>query len=383
MNNPRERVVLVAFGMIVRRFAFTQSKTLQAVIGHLRPGSASGYVREWETIRSGLRALALCALLCLLSVPLVVSAQRTVSIANLIVSSAHLPLWIAGDNGLFAEHGIVAEIRIVNDAIHAITPDTPFGVIGVPAAISAMAEGRDLKVVATLDSARVTGQLVAGRDIKTPGDLRGKRIGVNRVGTGSWIHSILALNHLGLDPTRDEISFVEILSVPQRVQGLEAGVIDATVVDPGQSVQLRTKGFNLLLDMYPADIQGVQSALVVDGEYSRQNPHVVERVVATLIEGMAYSLAAQNADTAQKTLAARMKISAPAAAASAYRDFVWRANRKPYPSVTAMQNMQRVMALNDPKVLDVKIENLIDDTVVRQLDASGHIDRVYVRHGVK
>jgi hypothetical protein len=44
---------------------------------------------------------------------------------DVVVSSAHLPLWIAGDPGLFAGHGIVAKIRIVNDAIHAITADTP------------------------------------------------------------------------------------------------------------------------------------------------------------------------------------------------------------------------------------------------------------------
>ena len=330
-----------------------------------------------------LPGLALAALLCLPSDPPGASAQTTVSIANLIVSSAHLPLWIAQDQGLFARHGIVAEIRIVNDAIHAITSDTPFGVIGIPAAIAAMAEGRDLKVVATLDSARVTGHLVGGRDIKTPDDLRGKRIGVNRIGTGAWIHSILALNHLGLEPKRDGIRFVEIMSVPQRVQGLEAGVIDATVVDPGQSAQLRAKGFTLLLDMYPADIHGVQSALVVDGAYRRQHPQVVENVLTSLIEGMAFSLAEQNADTARTTMMARMKISAPAAAASGYRDFVARANRKPYASLLAIRNMQRVMAINDAKVLDVKIENLVDDDFVRKLDAGGAIDRVYASYGVK
>ena len=331
-----------------------------------------------------LHGLVLAVLLfCLLSDPLGASAQTTVSIANLIVSSAHLPLWIAQDQGLFMGQGIVAEIRIVDDAIHAIGADTSFGVIGVPAAISAMAEGRDLKVVATLDSARVTGHLVAGRGIKTPGDLRGKRIGVNRIGTGAWIHSILALGHLGVDPKRDGIRFIEIMSVPQRVQGLEAGVIDATVVDPGQSAQLRTKGFTLLLDMYPANIQGVQSALVVDGAYCRQHPDVVEKVVVSLLEGMAFSLAAHNADTARDVLMARMKISAPAAAASAYRDFVSRANRKPYASIAAIQNMQRVMALNNPKVLDVKIENLADDAFVQKLDASGAIDRAYARYGVK
>src|SRR5712691_4739730 len=184
----------------------------------------------------------------------VTSAQTKVSIANLIVSSSHLPLWIAHEQGLFVRHGISAEILIVEDASRRISGDIPFGVIGVPAAISAVADGRDLKLLATLDAARVTGHFVARGDIKTPDTLRGKRVGVNRIGTGAWIHSILALDHLGLDSTRDGINFVEIESVPQLVQALVSGAIDAAVVDPGQSAQLMVKGFTLLLDMYPANI---------------------------------------------------------------------------------------------------------------------------------
>src|SRR5439155_1028594 len=235
--------------------------------------------------------------------------------------------------------GRAAEILIVEDASRRISGDIPFGVIGVPAAISAVADGRDLKLLATLDAARVTGHLVARGDIKTPDALRGKRLGVNRIGTGAWIHSILALDHLGLDPKRDGISFVEFGSVPQLVQALEAGAIDAVVVDPGQSTQLRSKGFTLLLDMYPANISGVQSALVVAGAYSRQHPDVVEKVVAGLVEGIAFSLAPQNEETVRKTLMARMKIPAPAATESGYRNFLSRANRKPYASIAAMQNM--------------------------------------------
>jgi ABC-type nitrate/sulfonate/bicarbonate transport system substrate-binding protein len=315
----------------------------------------------------------------------VASAQTKVSIANLIVSSSHLPLWIAHEQGLFAKQGIDADILIVDGvgASRQIAGDISFGVIGIPAAISAVSEGRDLKVLVTLDAARVTGHLVAKRDIKTPDALRGKRFGVNRIGTGAWIHSVLALDHLGLDPKRDGISFVEIGNVLQLVQALEAGGIDAVVIDPGQSAQLRGKGFSLLLDMYPANISGVQSALVVAGAYSRQHPDVVEKVVAGLIEGIGFSLAPQNEEPVRKTLMARMKIPAPAAAESGYRDFLSRANRKPYASIAAMQNMQRVMALNDPKVLNVKIEDLADDRFVRKLDESGAIDRLYERYRVK
>src|SRR5438105_2678327 len=205
--------------------------------------------------------------LWLLSGARVVSAQTKVSIVNLIVSSSHLPLWIAQEQGLFARQGIDAEILIVEAASLRIRDEIPFGVIGIPAAISAAAEGRELKLLVTLDAARATGHLMARHDIKTPNALRGKRFGVNRIGTGAWIHSMLALDHLGLDAKRDGISFVELGSVPRLVQALEAGSIDAVVVDPGQSAQLRSKGFSLLLDMYPANILDVQSGLAVAGAY--------------------------------------------------------------------------------------------------------------------
>jgi ABC-type nitrate/sulfonate/bicarbonate transport system substrate-binding protein len=313
-----------------------------------------------------------------------VSAQTKVSIANLIVSSSHLPLWIAHEQGLFARQGIDAQVLLVErDVSRRIGDDVPFGVIGIPAAISAVAEGRDLKVLVTLDAARVTGHLVARPDIKTPEALRGKRFGVGRIGTGFWIHSILALDHLGLDPKRDGISFVELGTVPQLVQALEDGRIDAVVIDPGQSAQLRGKGFSLLLDMYPANILGVQSALVVVNAFSRQHADVVEKVVTGLVDGIGFSIAPQNAEAVRKTLMSHMKISSPAAAENGYRNFLSRVNRKPYASIPAMRNMQRVMALNDPKVLSVKIDDLADDRFVRKLDENGAIDRLYENYRAK
>jgi hypothetical protein len=48
-----------------------------------------------------------------------------------------------------------------------------------------------------------------------------------------------------------------------------------------------------------------------------------------------------------------------------------------------MRNMQRVMALNDPRVLNVNVEDLADDRFVRKLDDSGAIDRLYEGYRVK
>src|SRR5437879_2194906 len=120
------------------------------------------------------------------------------------------------------------------------------------------------------------------------------------------------------------------------------------MLDPAQGTQLRAKGFSLLLDMSAVDSSAVQQALVVNGAYLRENPDVVEKVVAGLVEGIAFSLSPANKDTVLKTLMAHLNITVPAAVESGYRAFLAHVNRKPYGSVAAMQNVQRVIALNDP-----------------------------------
>jgi hypothetical protein len=42
-----------------------------------------------------------------------------------------------------------------------------------------------------------------------------------------------------------------------------------------------------------------------------------------------------------------------------------------------------VLALNDARVLNVKIENLIEDRFVRKLEESGALDRLYSAYGVR
>jgi hypothetical protein len=51
-------------------------------------------------------------------------------------------------------------------------------------------------------------------------------------------------------------------------------------------------------------------------------------------------------------------------------------NRKPYPSLEGLRNAQRLMAMQNPKIATLKIEELIDSRFVRKLDETGFIDRL-------
>jgi NitT/TauT family transport system substrate-binding protein len=337
------------------------------------------------SINVGWHSVAVAALLFVLSSGEPASAQTKVSILYPVIGPKQVSLWIAEEQGLFAKHGVDVKLVLLDAPVGRRIMGDVFGAIGIPIVLGQAVQGADQKAVAAFNNAAgITTQLVARVEVKRPDDLRGKRFGVNRIGTGIWIDAIRALEHLGLEPSRDGITFPEIGggALPL-VQALEAGRIDAAMLDPSQAAQLIAKRFSLLLDMSTTNIPGIQDALVVAGPYLREHPAVVEKVVAGLVEGIAFSLAPRNKETVIKTLIARLNISSPRAAEVAYQESLTRAIRKPYVSVAAAQDYRRVLALNDPRVLDVKIEDLMDERFVRTLDETGAIDRTLSHYGIK
>jgi len=189
------------------------------------------------------------------------------------------------------------------------------------------------------------------------------------------------LKHFGLDEKRDGIQFVE--PPPQITEALEAGRIDAALLDPARCTEFLAKGFSVLLDLHSAGITGIQTALAVDGAYLREHPGVVEKVVTGILEGIAFSVAPANRRIVEETLRAHMRISTPEAAGLGYESFLSRVNRKPYASLDAMKQAQRVIALHDPNVLKLKMEDIIEERFLRKLDESGALDRIYSSYGAK
>src|SRR5262249_35456038 len=91
--------------------------------------------------------------------------------------------------------------------------------------------------------------LASGTSVATPGDLRGKRLAVSRIGSSAHLISRTIVRFVGLDPDND-VSFVQIGNAPERVAALLAGNVDATVLslDEGTPVG-NTPGMHVLVDM--------------------------------------------------------------------------------------------------------------------------------------
>jgi hypothetical protein len=79
--------------------------------------------------------------------------------------------------------------------------------------------------------------------------LRGKIFGVQSIGGTVWMGAILALEHFGLDPTRDKISLIAAGDQSVLAQALLAGTIDVTVLDGVMSRTLRENGYPILAEL--------------------------------------------------------------------------------------------------------------------------------------
>jgi NitT/TauT family transport system substrate-binding protein len=308
------------------------------------------------------------------------AAPLRVKIGTASFSSSTLSLWIAQEQGIFAKHGVEAQTILIRGgptlvaSLMAGDIDSAF-TSGV-SVLGAAAQGIDIKMLTSISS-RVSWKLMATPQIRKAPDLRGKRFGVQSIVGSTWMYSMLALEQLGLEPGRDNITFLPIGDPVTMAHALETGRIDAVVLDPVLSRGLASKGFSLLLDLFQANVLFPGLGLGATQVYLDQHAATIERVVTALTESLAFIQVSGNKLVVLKSMMKNLRMTDPAAAENGYQDQLLVLNRKPYPSTEGLRNAQRLMALQNPKILALKIEELIDSRFVRKLDEKGFIDELY------
>jgi ABC-type nitrate/sulfonate/bicarbonate transport system substrate-binding protein len=307
------------------------------------------------------------------------SALAKIRVSQSAVNTRSAILWIADGRGLFAKHGIEVEtiyLRSSNLQMAALaTGEVQISNSGGAPVLSTVAGGKELKIVAT-PTKQLPYDLVMRPDIKESKDLRGRRFGVTNIGGTTWMAAVLVLEHIGLDKGKDNVDINAIGNQAILAQALEAGNIDATILDPFLSRRLKQKGFRVM-ELNESNIPFVSTSVVVTSAYVRDHSNIVDRFLKAWLEAQAFIASPHNKNAVVKTLIHHMKLTDPAVAEEGYQDLMVGFERKPYPSVEGLRNVQRMMALMNPKVAKIKPEDIVDSSFIRKLDESGFIDGLY------
>lgn len=324
--------------------------------------------------------------LCLLAVPDRVRAAQEVILGYANISARVSPLWIAREKGFFTKYGVPLQAVFLPHA-PALFATLAAGQVqvansGGSTALGAVAGGLDLKVIGTFTS-RIPFDIVARPSIKEAKDLRGKRLGIQGIGGTIWMAGLLGLEHLGLDPSRDSIQVVAAGEQTLLTQALERGTVDAIVVDSAFSNMLKARGYSVIVELSKTNIPFVSNGIIARGSYLQQQPETVRNIVKGWMEGVAFALSPKMKPAVIATIMRYLKINDPDLAERGYQDLQQATDRKPFPSTEGLRNVQRLMAQRNPAVGNLKIENLIDARIMRELDESGFIDQLYASYGVK
>jgi ABC-type nitrate/sulfonate/bicarbonate transport system substrate-binding protein len=324
-----------------------------------------------------LAPIAALAVLCLLFSLGTAAARIRLSQSNVGITAG--PLWIATTQGIAKKYGLDLEpVYVRNSTIQMMaltTGEVQLSHTGGAPTLSAAAAGHDLKIVATFGQG-VYWDIVAKPEIKSMGELRGRDLGVTNIGGTTWIGANLGLEHFGLNPERDRIKLQGIGDQTVLVQALNSGRVEAILVEPALSRELKRKGFRVLAELSAAKLPFASSGLVVSRQYLQQQPEVIENVLKMMIESTAFIYKPANRDIVMRFLAERLKITDPVTAKETFQDLDKLIAKKPYPDLAGLKNIQRVMYYN-PSVAKVKAEELIDERIYRKLEQSQFIDRLY------
>ena len=330
---------------------------------------------------------ALTAVAILSSVQLAnVNAQTKITIGVAAMSPRTIPLLIAQEQGLFAKQGLDARVVLIRGApilvATLMSGELEVGYTGGTSVVGAAAQGTYLKILTSISS-KLSHTLIAAPNIKTAEQLRGKRFGVQSIGGSTWMHTMLAIEHVGLDVKRDNLNILTIGDSVVIGQSLEAGRIDAATLDGALVRRLKSKGFSAIADLTPYNIPLVNQAVVVSQEFLQKRGDVAEKILMALVDSLAYTLAPQNKAVVTKTMMKRFQITDATIAEEGYYDLLSSIDRKPFPSLDGLRNIRRLMTSQNPKVANVKIEDLIDNRIIRKLDENGYIDKVAAAYSLK
>ena len=161
------------------------------------------------------------------------------------------PVWVAKEEGFYKRFGVDADLILFEGSTRGaqalISGDLPIIGMAGQAIISARARGADLVAVTGMVN-RMNYIFVGSPSVKTPEDLKGKRIGTSQIGTASYHGVVLALKQWHLDARRDRITILQVGTQAARMASINSGGSDAIIVNPGLSSAMKDRGYRILAD---------------------------------------------------------------------------------------------------------------------------------------
>jgi len=292
-------------------------------------------------------------------------------------AGAFAPIWITKEAGFFKKNGLDVGLVFIpggpTAAAALMAGEMQVVAMAGPAIVTSNLAGSDLVMIAGIVNTFAF-QFVTIKEITAPAQLKGKRIGVNRFGAAPDVAARYGLKHMGIDPR--EVVILQLGEQATRLAAMKAGSLEAAILLPPITTMAQKEGMNVLLDMSEIGAEFQITGLASSRSFTVQKRPSALRFMRAFVEGIHYYKTRKK--ESMDIIARYMRTDDMEAVGATYDYFATKiVPKKPYPSLKGIKALLDLAAKDRPEAARVSPERMVNATLLKELDDSGFIDRLY------
>jgi NitT/TauT family transport system substrate-binding protein len=298
------------------------------------------------------------------------------------VSALHSAVWVAEQKGLFRKYGIDPEVIVTGQGAATgisalLANDIQVVASAGDALVASTLQGADTVMIAGVVNKGLQ-RIMARSEIKTPTELKGKKIGVTRIGAVS--HSVLLMMLPRWKMSVNDVQVMQLGSSPNMLAALDRGGIDDAVLTIPSMFVAEDRGYRVLVDMGDTDIYYLHTMIATTRNYVKSSRDRVTRFLKGYLEGLAF--VKQNKKESIDIV--RKKLQLGAEQTRNLERSIELLNAKyyesvPYPSLRGVETVLGFVEKDNPKAKSADPKSFVDDSLLREIEQSGFIKKLYDR----
>ena len=305
----------------------------------------------------------------------VATAQQKIRFNWGAISGVMSPIWVAQEEGLFKKHGLDLELIHIASTSRAIqsmlSGEIHYTTADALNSIQAVGAGADV-VMFCEGVNRFVFSIMARPEIKRLADLKGKKIGITRIGSSTHTAVLFATNKAGLAPA--DFSLLQLGEVPNILTTLLAGQIDAGALSPPTNSRAKKAGLFELLNLGTDGPEYPSTVIASTKAHIKANPDNTRRVVRAIGEGLA--IFKNNRQIGVRAIQKYSRLNDSDILEDTYVQFRDAFDAVPYVSKTGIQSLIASLGEKDAKIRQLKYEDVADMRFVAELEREGFFKKL-------
>ncbi len=202
--------------------------------------------------------------------------------------------------------------------------------------------------------------LLAEPGITKGAELKGKKIGITRIGSASDLAVRTALEQFGMNPK--DVAMIALGGIPEILAAMRAGAVQAGILSPPTSTAARDLGFRPLLHIPDLGKEFTFSGIAAKRSFVQSQPETVRAYMASLTDGA--KMYKEDSRAALKTLRKYMRAD-DRTLEGGYKEYDAAISSPPYPGLKGLEAVRDSLLDSTPQLKNVDLRKFIDDRFVK------------------